>query len=253
MCISSCLNLLRNRDFDGWPVKDDILNRGSLHLSERLIETPRLIVWCGSSRNKKFTVTPRDYVCGWYSGAPHPLEMTVFVGHVKSDHCWFDAWNPCEIIASCQTLRGSKKVSQSNSPLATCPHTLRGIRGCKVTPEVAADPQSHWSTRHTWGEKARQSDFGLFTSSATCAAADEKNLQRLFREVILWVESVGWKLLNVCFRESSWFGFSQPLCQVQQRLRAKTAGRFVFWHLTKRQRPVAWKQIWWKQISTSPM
>lgn len=77
-------------------------------------------------------------------------------------------------ISSCLPWE-NKNVSLSNSPLAICPHTLRGIRGYRVGPEVAADTQSHWSTQHTWGR--RTALFGHESSRShwdTCAGAEGK-------------------------------------------------------------------------------
>lgn len=84
-----------------------------------------------------------------------------------------------------------------------------------------------------------------------------KDSQRLFRKMILWVESVGRKLLYVGFSESSWFGFSQPLCQVEQRLRGKRQ-RDTWCHMdtrldAKRSTNTDWCEqlflVWCKQIS----
>lgn len=42
--------------------------------------------------------------------------------------------------------------------------------------------------------------------------------QRLLGLMAVWVKSVGWKLLDVCFGEASGLGISQPLRQAQEGL-----------------------------------
>ena len=61
----------------------------------------------------------------------------------------------------------------------------------------------------------------------------EKSLQRLFRQVILCVEPVGRKLFYVCLCKSTWFRFTQPLRQIQQRLQGQNSTALSHLHVGK--------------------
>lgn len=53
---------------------------------------------------------------------------------------------------------------------------------------------------------------------ARLKVAEADDTQRLLGLMAVWVKSVGWELLDVCFGEASGLGISQPLCQAQEGL-----------------------------------
>lgn len=53
---------------------------------------------------------------------------------------------------------------------------------------------------------------------ARLKVAEADDTQRLLGLMAVWVKSVGWKLLDVCFGEASGLGISQPLRQAQEGL-----------------------------------
>lgn len=196
-------------DTSGWPGGKQLARQSPLALSP---SHPGLsAAWWGSSPLNKPELlddeegSPQAHPPPSPRGPPGSGLDCVTFNHLSTHLVW-NSWLQGRTRSSCRASKSLKQTTHLEEGTDCHPHA--GLReGSRPSTSPAPSPGK-----------------GSLATHLCSAGGGAEHAQRLLRLMAVWVEAVGWKLLDVRFGEASRLGISQPLRQAQQGLQTGRRG-----------------------------